>query len=103
EPPVLAGAGLAVLEDDHAADRLAPLEVADVVALDARWGSRQSERIGELLEGCQRLAVVRHPACLLPRERLTGVPRGQCQQLPLLAALRDAHVDMATSALGEER
>ena len=36
EPAVLAGARLAVLEHDHAADRFAALEVADVVALDAQ-------------------------------------------------------------------
>ena len=32
-----------------------------------------------------------------------GVARGERQQLALLAALRDAQVDRATAALGQER
>ena len=103
EPPVLAGARLAVLEDDHAADRFAALEVADVVALDAQRRPGQAERLGQLLERGQRLAVVGQPARLLAGERLAGVPRGEREELPLLAALRDAEVDRPAAALGQER
>ena len=71
------------------ADRLAALEVADVVALDARPAGRQAERVGELLERGQRLALVGQPARLLARERLGRVPRGELHELPLLAALGD--------------
>ncbi len=77
EPPVLAGARLAVLEDDHAADRLAALEVADVVALDPRRRTGQPERLGQLLERRERLALVGQPARLLARERLGRVAGGQ--------------------------
>ena len=97
------GARLAVLEDDHAADRFAALEVADVVALDAQRRPGQPERLGQLLERGQRLALVGQPARLLAGERLAGVPRGQGQELALLAALRDAEVDRAAATLGEER
>ncbi len=103
EPAVLARARLAVLEDDHAADRLAALEVADVVALDAQRRPGQSERLGELLEGGQRLALVGQPARLLAGERLAGVAGGQDQELALLPALRDAEVDRPAATLGEER
>ena len=103
EPPVLAGARLAVLEDDHAADRLAALEVADVVALDAGRRAGQAERLGELLERGQRLALVGQPASLLAGERLGRVARGEGEQLALLAALRDAEVDRPAAPLGEER
>ena len=98
EPAVLAGARLAVLEDDHAADRFAALEVADVVALDAERRAGQAERLGQLLERGQRLALVGQPARLLAGERLGGVPRGERQELALLAALRDAEVDRARRA-----
>ena len=103
EPPVLAGARLAVLEDDHAADRFAALEVADVVALDAQRRAGQAERLGELLEGGQGLALVGQPARLLAGERLARVARGEGEELALLAALRDAEVDRSAAALREER
>ena len=93
EPAVLAGARLAILEDDHAADRFAALEVADVVALDAQRRPGSPSAAGELLERGERLALVGQPAGLLARERLAGVPRRQGEQLALLAALRDAQVD----------
>ena len=73
EPAVLAGPGLAVLEDDHAADRLAALEVADVVALDPQRRTGQAERRRQLLEGGQRLALVGQPAGVLAGQRLGRV------------------------------
>src|SRR5262245_4246402 len=43
EAPVLPGSRLAVLEHDHARDRLAALEVRDVIALDPARETRQRE------------------------------------------------------------
>ena len=63
----------------------------------------QAERLGELLERGQRLALVGQPARLLARERLARVAGGEGEQLALLAALRDAQVDRPAAALGEER
>ncbi len=103
EPPVLAAARLALLEDDHAADRFAALEVADVVALDAGRRAGQAERVGQLLERGQRLALVDQPAGLLLRERLGGVARGERHQLALLAALGELEMDRTAAAVGEER
>ena len=79
------------------------LEVADVVALDAQRRRRQAERVGELLERGQRLALVGQPARLLAGERLGRVAGRELHQLALLAALRDAQVDRAAAPLGEER
>ena len=96
-------AGLALLEDDHAPDRFAALEVADVVALDPGRRAGQPERLGQLLERGQRLALVHQPACLLLREGLGGVARRECHQLALLAALGELEVHRAAAAVGEER
>ena len=92
EAAVLAGARPALLEHDHAADRLRALEVADVVALDAHRRRRQAERAGELLERAERLALVGQPARLLARERLLGVARRELHELAPLAALRRPEV-----------
>ena len=99
EAPVLAAARLAVLEDDHAADRLGALEVRDVVALDAHRRSGQAEGLGQLLERGQRLALVGEPARLLARQRLAGVPRRERHELTALPALRDVEADMAPALL----
>ena len=92
EPAVLAGARLAVLEDDHAADRLAALEVADVVALDAEWRAGQPERGRQLFERRQGLALVGQPARLLAGQRLGGVAcppaRRACASRPAAARRR---------------
>ena len=63
----------------------------------------QAERLGQLLERGERLALVGQPAGLLAGERLGGVARRERQQLALLAALRDAEVDRPAAPLGEER
>ena len=55
EPAVLAGPWLALLEDDHAADRVRALDVRDVVALDAQRRAGQAERRGQLLEAASVL------------------------------------------------
>ena len=103
EPPVLAGARLAVLEDHHAADRLAALEVADVVALDPERSGRQAQRFGQLLQRNERLALVRQPARLFAGERLGRIAGRERHQLPLFAALRDAEMNRAVATRGEER
>ena len=61
EAAVLAAARPAVLEDDHAADGVRALDGADVVALDAQRRRGKAERVGQLLQGRQRLAL-RRPA-----------------------------------------
>src|SRR4029078_2680100 len=101
--PVLAGPGLPVLEDDHAPDRLAALEVADVVALDPERWPGEPERLGQLLEGREGLALVRQPARLLPRQCLGRVAGREREELAFLPALRDAEVDRAAASLREER
>ena len=63
-------ARLALLEDDHAADRLASLDRADVVALDPHRRGRQAQRGRQLLERHERPAVVGEPARLLAGQRL---------------------------------
>ena len=103
EPAVLAGPRLAVLEHDHAADRLAALEVADVVALDAQRRAGQAQGGGQFLERRQRLALVGQPAGLLAGQRLGGVALGEDRQLPLLPALGEAQVDRPAAPVAEER
>ena len=70
EAAIVTGPRLAVLEDDHAGDRLGALEVADVVALDPEWRVGQPERLAQLGQGTQGLALVGQPANLLAIERL---------------------------------
>ena len=81
----------------------AALEGADVVALDAGRRPGQAERLRELLERGERLALVDQPAGLLPGQRLRGVAGGEDHQLALLAALGELQVDRASAAIGEER
>ena len=61
------------------------------------------ERVGELLESGQCLALVGQPARLLARERLGRVARGELHELPLLPSLSDPEVDRAAATLREER
>ena len=63
----------------------------------------QPERLGELLQRGERLALVRQPARLLAGQRLGRVAGGEGEQLALLATLRDAQMDRAAAAFGEER
>ncbi len=102
EPPVFPGPRLAVLEHDHAADRLRALEVGDVVALDAERRPRQAQGFGQLLQGGERLAMVGQPARVLAGERIRRVPCGQIHECPLLATPGNAQVDRATPLLRKE-
>jgi hypothetical protein len=102
EAPVGAAARLAVLEDDHAADRLAALDRRDVVALDAQGRARKPEGRRQLLEGDQRLALVGEPARLLPRQEVGRVAGGQLDEAVLLAPLGDLEADAPSPAVGEE-
>ena len=103
EPPVLPRPRPALLEHHHAADRVAALEVRDVVALDPHRRPDEPQRRGELLERAERPALVGQPSGGLARQRLRRVPRGELHQLALLAPLRGADVDAGPTTLGEER
>ena len=103
EPAVLARPRLALLEHDHAADRIGALDVRDVVALDPERRPGQLQRRRQLLERRQRLALVGQPAGLLAGERLRRVAGGEGHQLPPLAALRDQQVDRPAAPARQER
>ena len=103
EAAVVPGPRPALLEDDHAADRLGALERADVVALDAHRRTRQVERRRELLERSERAALIGQPAGLLAGQGLGGVADRQLHELALLAAPRDPQVHRPGAPLGQER
>src|SRR5439155_23613071 len=87
ESAVLPRPRLAVLEDDHRADRLGALEVRDVITLDPGRERGQGQCVGELLEGTQGLALVREPASLLSREHLLGVAGRKRHEVAALTSL----------------
>ena len=103
EPSVLPRPRLALLEHDHAADRLGTLDVADVVALDAHRHGRQVQGRRQLLQRRQRLALVGQPASLLASQRLGRVPLGQFHQVTLLAAPGRPQMDGTSPPATEER
>src|SRR5205823_12820106 len=84
-------------------DDLLTLDVRDVEALDADRQRFEIERLPELFE---RLDTPR-PLALgderLGFERQLGVLLRELLQAPLLAALRDTHLDPGAAALREER
>src|SRR5262249_18338990 len=71
--------------DDHRADRVAALDMAVVVDLDAPRRPRQSEGLGQQI---QQLAL-RRALGELPRQRLARIGERVVDELLLLAALRD--------------
>src|SRR5215468_12408517 len=81
--------------DNHCADRVAALDVAIVVDLDAAWRSGQTESFGEHLE---ELALGRAFG-KLARKRLARVGERVINEVLLLAPLRNAHLDLV-AALG---
>ena len=87
EPAIFARPRPALLEHHHAPDRVRALDVRDVVALDPERRPGEPQRLGQLLEGAQGLALVGHPAGLLAGERLAGIAGGEGHELALLAAL----------------
>ena len=93
EMPVIAFLRPSLDEDDHRADRVRPLNVRDVVALDAVRRSRQIERRRKLGERARRRRLGR----FLMREKvaqvLLGVLLHEAQVIGARAALRaqDAH------------
>ncbi len=93
EPAVLLLRRPAVLEDDHRAHDVGPLDVAHVVALDPLRRALDveviAERLVQLDERFLRLAAVGEPAHALLTEGVDGVPRRELDEVPLLAALRD--------------
>ena len=70
EPAVLALAGQAVLEDDHAGHHVGALDLRHVVALDPQRGRRQAERLGDLLQRLAARGEVAGPAQLVLGQRL---------------------------------
>ena len=80
-----------------------PLEVADVVALDPERRIGQAERLGQLGQGAQGLALVGQPADLLAGQGLGRVALGQFEELPLLAPPGHPQVDRAAAPVGQER
>ena len=82
-----------VLEDDHRADDLLPLDVRDVVALDPERQALEVQRLTQLLERldpAETLLLRRHR---LRVERDLGVLRRELREPPLLAARRRPHLD----------
>ena len=88
----------AVFPDDHRADLLRPLDVRDVVALDAIGQPRQPERALELFEH-ELLAVVAGQEPILERDR--GVGLGHRDELSLGPPLRRQHLHAAARELRE--
>ncbi len=99
EAPVLAGARPAVLEDDHAADRVAALDGADVVALDAQSAARQARapRPAPRARPSVLPSSASQRAC--SRASVSAAFRvGERHELALLAALGHAEVDRSAAA-----
>jgi hypothetical protein len=93
EAAVLGLAGESVLEDDHRADDVGALDVADVEALDAQRRVGQLERVLELLEGLAAGGEVAGAGHLVAGEGLFGVAADGLHERALVAALRDAQID----------
>src|SRR5439155_6649552 len=79
--------------DDHGADRVAALDVAVVIDLDAAWHLRQPEALGQ---PAQQLALRRRVGELAP-ERLARVGERMVDEVLLLAASRHAHLDLVAA------
>ena len=88
--------GLGVLEDDHGADRVSPLDVGYVVALDSPGRVGQAQRFLQLGHGGIHRGSVRQLLDTQLFETLRGILGDHLHQTPFLAALR--HVD-ANAAL----
>ncbi|CAM5574116.1 hypothetical protein SMICM304S_11676 [Streptomyces microflavus] len=101
EAAVLALTGEAVLEDHHGGHHVVPLEVGDVVALDAQRSRVQAECLRDLLQGPGAGGQVGGPLGLVQAERLLGVALDRRHEVLLVAALRDAQADLGAPALGE--
>ncbi len=101
EPPVLALALQAVLEDDHGGDHVVTLEVRDVVALDPQRGAVQVEGLGDLLQRTRARGQVGGALGLVQREGLLGVALHGLHERLLVAALRDAQRHVRPPAAGQ--
>ena len=95
EPAVLGLARQAVLEDDHRADDLGALHVADVEALDAQRGLVELEGVLQLLQRLAAGGEVAGPGHLVPGQALLGVAGHGLHQGALVAAARHPQVDPA--------
>ena len=97
EPAVLGLARQAVLEDDHRADDLGALHVADVEALDAQRCLVELEGVLQLLERLAAGGEVAGPGDLVPGQALLGVAGDGLHQGALVAAARHPQVDPAAA------
>ena len=93
EAAVVGSPGLAVLEDDHAADGVRALYIGYVVALDAVGRFGEAERFLEVVHSLAVVGGFVNPADGELFEALGGVLRYHLDQLSLLAALGDVKLD----------
>ena len=93
--------GLGVLEDDHRADRVSPLNVGYVVAFDSPWRVGQAQRLLKLGHRGVHCGRVRQLLDTQLFETLRGILSDHLDQTPLLAALRHMDVNAALSFLAQ--
>ncbi len=79
---------------DHRADGIGALNVGVVIDLDAPWRARQLEGFRHARQQLRLGARRRQP----PSQRLAGVLQRRFHELPLLAALRAMHRNLAPGA-----
>src|SRR4051794_11662287 len=89
-----------VLEDDHRADDLLPLDVRDVEALDANRQRLEVERLAQFLERLDASRAPRLGDKRLGVERELRVLLRELLQPPLLAALGGPHPPGAKTSRG---
>ena len=94
---------LAVDEDRHRGDDLAPLDVRDVEALDPERQALEVERLAELLERLDPPLAALLGRARVVLERQPGVLVRELGEAPLLAALRRPHLDPRAAEIAEER
>src|SRR6267378_7216664 len=88
----------AVLPDDHRADLLGPLDVGDVIALDAVRETGEAERALKLLEH-ELLTIVTGEEAVLKRDH--GVRLGHRDELPLGSSLGRVQLHAPARERGE--
>ena len=96
EAAVLGLTGQPVLEDDHGADNLGALHVADVEALDAQGCVVQPQCVLDLLECLTAGGEVTSPGHLVSRQALRRVAGHRLHERALVTTLRNAQVDPAS-------
>ena len=101
EPPVCFFIGLAVLKDDHGRDRIPPLQVRVIKALQPAGNALQAQNGAKLYE--RALSALPCPLlqCGVLFKRIDAVAIGQLRKLSLIAALRPVQMDPAPGAFGK--